>query len=863
MIREIDEWLARKSAGRILSVVTAGEWHWDAASGSLVGDAVPDPLQRRFAEEPRHLDLRWAHDEDDLDLHNVRFRDAIADLAAPMHGVSKDDIEGEDVRQHRRARRLARSGVCALAFLVVMSLVFGTLALEQRSKAVAARDRAAQQATRANQEARLADARRLASAATSGTADDLSRSGLLAIEANRLVDDAETRGAILSVAEAAAPVREILHGSWNAAAVTADGRTAVTVGGNGVSLIDLPTRRSRSISRHNFGDIRSVAFSPNGSLLALGGDDLITIIDVRTGRTTGRPRRITDPATDGPFVAHVHFSPDGTRLAAIDSEGAGDLWSVPSGVETAQFGVDYFGNGVTNDVAFSPDSRWLAATDVGGGLVGLIIDAQRSTPKHLQLRYPKVPDAEFADYDVAFSPDGTRLAASTDRGDIQFRNTATGMKVGLSISSGPGTISSVAFSRDGHVIAGARTDGTVSVWDPRSGAVLAGEVLGTTRKPLALSFTPDGTLVVLTAAEIVVSDPAARLAHNIAAATSGGWNNTSLAAAGDGRSIAVGDSLGRVRIWNQKTGHLQQTIFATGLLGGGVLSLAYEPTTNTIVVGAGDGTVTAWDIRSGRRVGGAIRVTAPNVGVSTALELGVLGVAFDARGRTLAAAAADGRVVVIDPSTWRIRRTLRLVTGNLEAIGQPLAFSADGHTIAVAAHTVGIGAADGVDRRVLGVGAFDIASLAIAPNGHILAVGLEDGRVLIANTTPARVETTIFSNHGAIESLVFNSTGTTLAVGGSDATVTLWNVADHQPVGPPLTSAQSESVVGMAFSPDGEQLFAANRDTSTVRYSLDTAQQITRLCSVIGRNLTVDERHDDLADPNTGRQTCPNWPVDR
>ena len=109
--KEIEHWLATKPADRILPALTAGEWAWDAEARRLVGDAVPERLAAAIIEEPRHLDLRWAHDETDLDLRNSGFRSAIADLASPMHGVAKDELEGEDIRQHRRARRLARAGV--------------------------------------------------------------------------------------------------------------------------------------------------------------------------------------------------------------------------------------------------------------------------------------------------------------------------------------------------------------------------------------------------------------------------------------------------------------------------------------------------------------------------------------------------------------------------------------------------------------------------------------------------------------------------------------------------------------------------------------------------------------------------------
>jgi hypothetical protein len=55
-------------------------------------------LVSAFSAEPRHVDLRWAQHAEQLDLRNGRFRDAVAQLAAPIHGVAKDELESEDVQ---------------------------------------------------------------------------------------------------------------------------------------------------------------------------------------------------------------------------------------------------------------------------------------------------------------------------------------------------------------------------------------------------------------------------------------------------------------------------------------------------------------------------------------------------------------------------------------------------------------------------------------------------------------------------------------------------------------------------------------------------------------------------------------------
>src|SRR5262249_55058025 len=180
--RELEYWLAHKSVDNLLSVVTDGTWEWTAAG--LEGTAVLPALHDAFVGEPRHIDLRWAHDVDDVDLHNSRFRDAVAQLAAPVHGVAKDDLESEDVRQHRRARRLARSAVALLVVLLVAALIGGGIAVHSTSVARA--------------QTREANVQRLVgqSAALVDTKRDLAM--LLALEANRRADRLDTRGALFN-----------------------------------------------------------------------------------------------------------------------------------------------------------------------------------------------------------------------------------------------------------------------------------------------------------------------------------------------------------------------------------------------------------------------------------------------------------------------------------------------------------------------------------------------------------------------------------------------------------------------------------------------------------------------------------------
>ena len=67
-----------------------------------------------FGGVPRHVDLTWATDRNKLDLNVPAFTEAIADLAATIHGVPKEEMLDEDLRQHRRTRRMAAGAIVGL-----------------------------------------------------------------------------------------------------------------------------------------------------------------------------------------------------------------------------------------------------------------------------------------------------------------------------------------------------------------------------------------------------------------------------------------------------------------------------------------------------------------------------------------------------------------------------------------------------------------------------------------------------------------------------------------------------------------------------------------------------------------------------
>ncbi len=263
--QEIAYWKTNRDPSRILPVVTDGEFVWD---GDVTGNAVPEALRSVFTEEPRWVDLGFARDEDQLDLKNPRFSSAIADIASALRGVPKDELESEEVKQHRRTIRTAWAAAALVGVLGVAATVFGVQSALNAQEAETQRIAAETEADRANTEAeradanateaeanaeeaalnaRLAEARELAAASTANLERNPELATLLALTALDGAPDTddpplELVNAIWQAGSSNRLVDVIETGYDGEISLSADGtRLAATTGPQTLAMIDAQT----------------------------------------------------------------------------------------------------------------------------------------------------------------------------------------------------------------------------------------------------------------------------------------------------------------------------------------------------------------------------------------------------------------------------------------------------------------------------------------------------------------------------------------------------------------------------------------------------------------------------------------------
>ena len=503
--KEIAWWLQHRSAQTLLIVVTDGELSWDAEAGDFDrarSTAIPPELFGAFRDEPLYVDLRWARTREQTSLRHVRFRDAALTLAAVLHGRPKDELDSEEIRQHRRLRVAMGAGLVAVGAFAVLS-------------AVGFRD-AREQAARAQTNWRESQSRRLATMAQEHLDDDhdLSKAMQYAVLAWRLARTEQASDAMRRIVQSTGAVAQVLdrHGDYvTALAFSADSQTLASASFDGAILL-WPTQPGAHSSRvlvaasaaggprKQEQSIRELVFDPGGShLLAWNLYGMVDLWNVASARAQHFATPLPEnhyllaavPAAGGQRVAL-----GGDELLAIWTPASGALLRAPLKLQGQHvYGVRFENDGQVMAVlgdGYRPEHvrllRWSPAT----GAIHLGPATTRENDVHVVV----------SSAGPIFTPDAGQLLMWDNRRPAVWR-----IEPGLALrarspltdaptdQSGHGEVAA-SFDADGRRVwlAAERSSGGVStvqwqLWqlDPSPHRVAQGEMIG--RNPVR---SPDG-----------------------------------------------------------------------------------------------------------------------------------------------------------------------------------------------------------------------------------------------------------------------------------------------------------------------------------------------------------------------------------
>lgn len=803
--REAALWREKKSRDTFLIVLTGGELVWDDEAGDFDWDrttALPRCLEGWFTAEPLWVDLRERERRS-----GKEFRSAAATLAAAIHGVAKDELISEDLRQQRRL-------VSVLASLLTLALVAGGVAVWQQRVAVAQRDRATEQARIALSRALSGEAQRLMSS-------DPQLAVRLALSSWSASQSVQAKAALMSTLDQARHVVSIVspgtdtvsrnrHASVAtraSVAMSADGAVvAHAYSGGKISLWDTRSRQPIAFAPPDWTS--ALTLNGDGSLLAGTDGSKVKVWNTRNGSLTH------DISFQGALERLV-MSSNGRWLAISGGDSGGatpkfGVWNLETGRAVIEVEDDNAPGGplefrgdrlYTGDrrspqakiVAFAPESStwttfgagrvWQHGLAVSGSTLALLNGSALELWDLGTRTRTHTTEVGKDACCVTVSADGRRIAVGTEQGAV-FLYDQTLVRT-TQLFQHPIRVQDLRMSDDGTLVASIAEDGTVVVTSPDRDGRLRAAVQGPPGVR-GVAVNAGGTAAVSGSTGVVLRDLSTLAEKSTFSAPAG-----AVRLSPDGQRLSVGRQ----------------------------------------------GALTTWDTTNGAQVGSIF-----------ADEIGFLG-----DSRHLVTARPDGTPVVGDVGKHGTDQV------GASPYQQQIAANLRGDVVAVVtkaaeAHAGGGGTdltlwrwdGDELDKiRQVHFAAL-VRGFAVSDDGEQVTATDIDGRVLLDDGRPAGPVVFGRGVDSAWASVAFAS-GLVAQLHPETGELQLWNSADGGQVGTWRHPGAEGKVAGLVATGDGG-LVTAKEDGLVAAWEGNPDAWVSTLCTTVSGSLSTEERQRYLGD---------------
>ena len=372
-----------------------------------------------------------------------------------------------------------------------------------------------------------------------------------------------------------------------------------------------------------------------------------------------------------------------------------------------------------------------------------LIDPEITTSDDSALIQPKTApfDSATVEPEIATSNNSARIepktATSDDSALIQPKtatsHSATISKKICTLQEHYPAVTSVAFSPLGHLLASAIEDGTIKLWDVKTGKV-------------------QRTLKIKTGILGFFQKEPTQGHHSIAFSP-------------DGYTLASGSADKTIKMWNVNNGKVLRTLTGHKL---SVQSIAFSPDGYTLASGSKDKTIRLWDVSTGkiRRI--------------LQCDRSVLSIGFSLDGRTLAAGCVCFdyiNIILWNVSTGKMHKALSHANNTVISValsydGRILASGSKDKTIMLWEVSTGkmLRTLEGHRKHNRG----EVYSLAFCPDERLLASGSGDHTIKLWDVSTGERLGTLQGHEDSVTSIAFSPDGDTLASGSKDTTIKLW-----------------------------------------------------------------------------------------
>jgi WD40 repeat protein len=450
-----------------------------------------------------------------------------------------------------------------------------------------------------------------------------------------------------------------------------------------------------------------------------------------------------------------------------------------------------------------------------------------STTHRRLLRIPLPADSAIC---ADVSPGGDRLAIGNADGTITLVSLTAASHASVTLSGHSDQVTCVAFSQDGKMLASSGRDGTALIWNLATNEI-AHKLIGHTQQVAAIAFSDDSKRVATAS-----WDNDLRLwdveTGKLLGVLSGHRDAVlSVAFSHDGRLLASGSWDSRILVWDlTKLGPNGVTTPPRAFVGhrGGIWRLCFSPDDQILGSGGDDGTARIWDVKRGQ------------VLLSWASDADKIdSLALTADGHFVTG-ADNGAVRIWDIRNIGEQRELCTLRGHTAPVSA-VCFGPSRNVLASAGWDQQVRLWDVDHKATIASAAMasEITCLAFSRQDETIVAGGKDGAATLLRMKNGRLTSAgqfkLSGPSAVVRAVAFRPVGGTLAVGGDDGVIRIWDLA-RQTVIHEFHADRHSRIFAIAFSPYGDKLAAGEQSGRIEIWNIRTGK---RLANCIGHRAAV------------------------